>query len=308
MTTKSIDLENEIPILDLKGRLTYIVIKAILWFFWFMPKPLFKAFCFVAYRLAYQFSQKQKKIISRNINFIYKLPPHSNFSKSFVRQVMKHQVYSSLESFRFIKKYDQFEFSGLEDFKKNLDSCGENGVVAITGHLGAWELLARITPLQTSKEFYAVAKPSKNSGMSKVLNEIRNENGTEILWSGQSSLLRDMSKVLKDGNMLALVMDQKPKNRQGPSVNFLGIETTFVAGPATLTTKLGSSTFAFFCMREGFCKYRLFTSNMTDLSMDLRERTQSYASKIEEMIRVYPEQWCWNYRRWTLKEKRSENL
>jgi KDO2-lipid IV(A) lauroyltransferase len=304
LSTKSFELENEIPFLDIKGRATYIAIKGIIFFLSYIPDLFFKILCWSFYLLLMIFGKKQKEIIRKNVMFIYDLPAHSSFSKNFVKQVIKHQVYSSLESFRFLKRYDTFEFSGLDEFKENLEACGDKGVVAIAAHIGAWELLARITPSQTKKTFYAVAKPSKNTGMSKVLNDIRNENGTELLWSGQSSLARDMQKVLKEGHILGMVMDQKPKKRQGPEVEFLGRKTTFVAGPATMSMKTNAETFSFFCVREGYLKYRLVTSHLRDVGDDLNSRTQRYATEIERVIKLYPEQWCWNYRRWNLEEEK----
>jgi lauroyl/myristoyl acyltransferase len=38
-------------------------------------------------------------------------------------------------------------------------------------------------------------------------------------------------------------------------------------------------------------------SNQHDLTDEILI-TQKLASEIERVIRLYPEQWCWNYKRW----------
>lgn len=306
MSEKSIELENKVPLLDIKGRATYLIINFIILSLSYSPALLFKGICWSIFQLTYLFGAKQKRIVRNNVKFIFDLPEHSSFSKNFVKQVIRHQIYSALESFRFIKRHEDFEFSGLDEFEENLRMCGNKGVVAIAAHVGAWELLGRVAPAisaRMNKDFYAVAKPSKNSGMSMVLNEIRNENGTKVLWTGQSSLVRDMIKVLESGHILGMVMDQKPKNRIGPEVSFYGKKTSFVPGPATVALKTGASTFSFHCVREGFQKYRLVTACLEPVGNDLESRTAFYASEIERVIKLYPEQWCWNYKRWNFKEE-----
>lgn len=304
MTTVSTALENSIPALGIKGRFTYLILKLIIWILGTIPDFLFKALCNVLYLLSMLFAKKQKRLIKKNIDFAYKLPAHSSFSSDFVKQCLRHQVYSSMESIRFAGAPEKFRIEGENELRQCFAVSKGSGTVAITGHLGAWELLAALSPRNCECDFYGLAKPSKNSGLSLVLHEMREKSGTKILWTGQSSLARDMLRVLKGSCVLGAVMDQKPKNRVGPVVHFFNKKTAFVAGPATMAVRAKARSMSFFCIREGFCRYRIVSTPLEDCAdKSLEELTQVYASEIEKMIRIYPEQWCWNYKRWNFSEE-----
>lgn len=297
-----VGVETHLTKADLKSWVSYKICRLVIFVLGLVPDFLFKIICFCSVKVSLILAVKQKAIIKRNINFIYNLPCHSSFARRFVGQVMEHQVVSALESFRFIHRADQFEFSGVKELSDNIEKCGSLGILAVTAHLGGWELLARVTAAQTSLNFFAVAKPSANRGVNKALEEMRNANGARIIWTSQGSMARDFLKVLRSGHILAFVMDQKPKNRVGPVVNFMGKRTSFVSGPAKFTLRAGAATLAFFCVREGYQRYRIISSKLTNEDDDLASITQNYTSEIERVIKLYPEQWCWNYRRWNFSE------
>ena len=110
-----------------------------------------------------------------------------------------------------------------------------------------------------------------------------------------------MLKLLKAGECLGFVMDQKPEGRIGPSVNFLGQMTEFVSGPAKLAMRQSSPVLAVFCVRTGPHQYRLLQKVVAPADHGIDDETiltQKMADAIEEAIRLYPEQWIWNYKRW----------
>jgi KDO2-lipid IV(A) lauroyltransferase len=130
--------------------------------------------------------------------------------------------------------------------------------------------------------------------------------GTTVLWVDKKSLLKDMLQVLKDGGALGFVMDQKPLARRGPLVTFFSQETPFVSGPASLAIRQGSPLLCVFCLRTGPFSYRLFWEIALRADHNQSDETQVtgiLSTEIEKYIRLYPEQWTWNYRRWRWTEK-----
>ena len=122
---------------------------------------------------------------------------------------------------------------------------------------------------------------------------------THILWTNRASLLRDMLSAIKNKFALVFVMDQKPNSGKGHLVDFMGKPTMFVQGPAAVAKKTKAKVLAVYCLREEPWIYRV-EHEMIDAERfnTEAELTARLAECTERMIRMYPEQWTWNYRRW----------
>jgi lauroyl/myristoyl acyltransferase len=307
-----VDLDTRCDLSKPSDRFTYHVIKFILFLLCAIPKPLFFCLCWVSYKLVYIFGTKQKKIIKKNYEFIFTNSSRKNIAdgidplKTFTEKVVRHQVFSSLESFRQVYKFEQFEFSGVGQYQRCAWECEPNGVAVLAAHIGAWEILSRLVPMHDRRDFYAIGKPNKNKGVNRILDDLRKINGSKMLWTGRTGLKKDMLNALNTGHTIGLVMDQKPRKRMGPTVDFLGKKTPFVSGPAVMTMQSNGIACAVSCIREGFMSYRIISSIIKhEKEDDIVTRTQAYAKEIERQILLFPEQWCWNYKRWNYKEESS---
>lgn len=248
--------------------------------------------------------KKEYRKLFTNLEEVYDLPRHSIFARTFAHQVLEHQVIVALEAVRVMgQDRDELNILGYDSFKESINRLRSHnkGVIVITGHLGCWELVARYSARATDSMFNALAKPSKNAAVTSFLDRSRARMNTHVLWNHKKSILKDMLRVLKNGDVLGFVMDQKPEKRQGPEVDFFGRRTPFVSGPAKLACKQDVPVVAVFCLREGAGSYRIIHKVIRDVDdpgqteLDL---TQKMASEIERVIRLYPEQWVWNYKRW----------
>jgi len=268
-----------------------------------IPKSATGLFCSLIVLLAQPLSKKDRIKIARNIDKILGIPIGSKESKTFQDQVLKHQAFSSLESFKSSYNHELIQIEGMEEFQKNLQDNLKKGrgLVMTTGHLGSWELCAYYSALASGERFNALAKPSKLDAATTLLDEYRVRMNTKTLWTNQKSLMKTMAKTLESGEALGFVMDQRPDGRKGPIVDFMGRPTQFPVGPAWATIRTGSPVMGIFCMRTGPWKYKLISSNLLPADheeTDTEKVTQIMASEIERIIRLYPEQWVWNYSRW----------
>lgn len=267
------------------------------------PKPAFGLICMLIDKIGRPLCKKDCRKIARNIDRILGIPPDSEESKDFQRKVLKHQVASSVESFKSSFNHDLIEVEGLDELKSRFTANLEKGrgLIIITGHMGSWELAAYYCSLASDGKFNALAKPSKLEAATRILDEYRLRMNTKTLWTNQKSLMKQMVSTLKQGESLGFVMDQRPDKLKGPIVDFMGQPTPFVLGPAWASIRCGSPVVAVFCMREGPCKYRLINTELLPADhgqSDADAITQAMAAEIERVIRLYPEQWVWNYTRW----------
>jgi KDO2-lipid IV(A) lauroyltransferase len=254
--------------------------------------------------LAPKLLKRDQKLIASNVQRVYALPPHSSFSQSFQQQVFRSQWCVLMETLRAnLSEKDPVQVEGLEELARatqDLMAAGK-GLIIVTGHLGNWEFVARYTARASGRRFNALAKPSKLPELTKILDDLRARMNTAVLWTDSKNLLKDMLKILKAGECLGFVMDQKPEGRVGPLVKFFDQPTEFVSGPAKLSIRLGSPVLAVFCMRTGVLQYRIIQKLIVPADHGLTdeiELTQKMANSIESVIRLYPEQWLWNYKRW----------
>ena len=245
------------------------------------------------------------RLMRRNLAVVLGLPPGSPEARDLEWRCVKHQIVAALETVRISfdrERLDVRALAGFDELRQlmaEVESHGR-GQVLVTGHLGAWELLAQSTVHASSSPVSAVAKPSRVRAASVFVERMRARAGVRVIWSGRQSLLRDMLTSLTRGETLIMVVDQRPDQRRGPEVDFLGRRTEFVGGPAALAAKRDCPLIAAFCIREGPFSYRLESEMLRRPGggRDPVELSQRIAAAIERRVRAQPEQWMWNYRRW----------
>jgi KDO2-lipid IV(A) lauroyltransferase len=272
------------------------------------PKTGFGALAGVLSALLRPFAGRELRYLGGNVARVYGLPADSAFGALFKRQNIAHQIVCALETLRAIQGPAAVSVRGFDALKVPVTAAERagKGHVMITAHLGSWELCAHYGQLAATKPFHVLAKPSKSAAVTAVLDRLRRRMGTPVLWTDRKTLLRDMLGALRRGESVGFVMDQKPEGRQGPVVDFFGIPTEFVSGPAAMAARFDCAVIAIFCLREGPFRYRLLTQELVPTGHGQKDEaalTGMMAQAIERVIRLYPEQWAWNYKRWRVTPK-----
>ncbi len=248
-------------------------------------------------------ARRDRQRLESNVHRIYGLPARSHFAQMFCRQVFREQVAIALETMRVIRYPALAKVIGFEELRAQVTraEASGRGHIMITAHLGSWELCAYYAQKAASRPLHVLAKPAKRKFLTRFLAGLRARMQVNVLWTDRKTLLRDMLGALRRGESLGFVMDQKPEGRQGPKVDFLGLPTEFVTGPAAMAIRSGCPVIAIFCVREGSGRYRLISRTL--LSADHGETdeaalTARFAAAIGSAIRAYPEQWTSSYKRW----------
>lgn len=237
-----------------------------------------------------------------NIHKIYQLPPHSSFAQSFADQVLTHQVQAAFDSCHLLNFPDHLQLVDYDNCQKIADTMrrGKSGAIVVTAHLGNWELAGRVMAQAFQQNVFVLAKPSRSKALTQALTYWRQRFSMRVLWTDRKTLLKDMLSALRSGTALGFVMDQKPAGRKGPEVMFFGQKTAFVSGPGMLACKFDSPVMGLYALREGPLRYRVVCREIVPAGHGIKdevELTQLMANDIEAVIRLYPEQWVWNYKR-----------
>ena len=175
------------------------------------------------------------------------------------------------------------------------------GVVAISCHLGNWELLARRVaherlPLAT------VAREAQDPRLTAVLERSRANSGILSLWRGSAGAIRAMIRHLRAGGIVAVLIDQDT-DVAGHFVPFFGKDAFTPRAPADLALRTGAAVVFARTRRVAKAMHRITISRVSlpasgDTDADSRSLTAELTKQIEEEVRNHPEQWVWMHARW----------
>lgn len=188
---------------------------------------------------------------------------------------------------------------------KGFDKCLEllkrqKGAVAITGHMGNWELLSVIAAM-TGNKAHVVYRPLDFKPLDAYINRLRTRFGSELI--PKSHAMRPILRALSRGGHVVIFPDQSVDWYDGVFVEFFGRPACTSSGAALIALKTGAPVFTIFLVRtpEGFAGEfgpEIPLIRTGDKIRDVEENTQRFNDAVEAFIRRYPEQWFWVHRRW----------
>ena len=181
-------------------------------------------------------------------------------------------------------------------------------IVAITGHLGAWELLSGFIALYfPQRPCQIVVRHPKNKALKEMMLHFRAKNNVEIV-SSKEAAPRVRSCLSKNG-LSGFLVDHNSKRSQSVFLPFLRDYAAVNMGPALLALRSRAIVWPIFMMRDG-AGYVIHNHEPLDtqkLEGTLREKVDQvaafYTREVEAMVRKYPEQWLWMHKRWKTRPK-----
>lgn len=179
--------------------------------------------------------------------------------------------------------------------------AGGRGVLLVTAHLGAWEMLPIVSALR-GEPIHVVVRPMDNLTLDRAITSIRTRGGNGII--PKRDLMRGGLKVLKAGGTVGILMDQNITWREGVFVEFFGRPASTAYAPALLAMRAGATVLPVAIFRQGPGRHRIVVESPIalcrtgNLRHDLQENTARFTRAIEALIRRSPTEWFWVHRRW----------
>jgi KDO2-lipid IV(A) lauroyltransferase len=176
------------------------------------------------------------------------------------------------------------------------------GVLIVTGHLGAWELSSFWHSLM-GHPMAMVIRRLDNPRVDRLVNEIRCLHGNRVVH--KDDFARGLLSAIRRGETVGILMDTNMTPPQGVFVPFFGVAACTASGLARVALRTGAAVLPGFLVWEpGEGKYVLhFGAEIPlvesgDDERDILESTARLTAAIEGFIRRYPDQWLWVHRRW----------
>ncbi|MBC8260282.1 MAG: hypothetical protein H8E43_00490 [Planctomycetia bacterium] len=193
---------------------------------------------------------------------------------------------------------------GLKEFRDRIHELRqESGVVAISAHLGAWELGGAALGQILSSDAFVLARRYDVDSHQGLVSKIRARLGTPLLYQDQS-LIRAL-RALKNRQVIAMLVDLDIRAMDGIQAPFLGTDAHTTTAPARLALKTGSPLLPYFVVRVGD-HYQLQMGDLIPVpeysAEESEDQIQNLTFQMNEAIcreiRRYPEQWIWMHPRW----------
>ncbi len=176
------------------------------------------------------------------------------------------------------------------------------GTIAITGHIGNWELLAAYCALH-GIPVGAIARRMRDPRLDALIVDFRAKSGVETILRESPGSSRHILKILNNNGFLALLIDQDTR-APSLSVPFFGRPARTPAAAAVLALRRDLPVVALFMQRRPEGGHRLTVlppielPHSGDRRRDTLALTRRFNEIFEERVRQNPAEWVWWHRRW----------
>ena len=195
---------------------------------------------------------------------------------------------------------------GLEHLRQAL--ARGDGLMAITGHIGNWELLAAYCSI-VGLPVNAIGRRLHSPLLNRLLIGVRARAGVRTILRESPASSRAILRTLKRNEILALLIDQ---DTRGPRVfvPFFGRLAATPSGVAALARRTNVPVLPLFISRrpQGGHLIQAYPP-FADVDRDwdtLESLTAAYTAAIEQHIRQHPTEWVWWHRRWRHRPAASD--
>jgi KDO2-lipid IV(A) lauroyltransferase len=225
--------------------------------------------------------------------------------RSLVRTMVRNLGWMAAEFARFPRYTRQTIAQAivLDDFE-NFAAAERRGkgVLFLTGHMGAWELMPFAHALY-HQPLHFLVRPIDNPRVDALVEHYRCLSGNRPIQKNQSA--RPVLRILGKGGTVGILADQNTALEEAVFADFFGVPAATSSGIARLARRSGAAVVpAYGYWDPSLGKYRLHYEPELELSAtddeqaDIQAYTARFNQSIEDYVRRFPDQWLWVHRRW----------
>lgn len=205
----------------------------------------------------------------------------------------KMSLMSDREFFRTVD-YDEGDIRYLRSLLEK-----KRGAIFASAHMGNWEMLAGFGG-RLGFTMSILYKPSTNPYLNRIWFSLRKRNRLIDITRN----LPLVTKRLRENEVVCILFDENARSR-GIKLPFLGHPASTYKGPAFFALRTGCPIVCAYFIRQASGKHRLIVERTIEpvrtgnLEEDIITVMTEMNRSLEKMIRKYPEQWNWIYKRWS---------
>jgi Kdo2-lipid IVA lauroyltransferase/acyltransferase len=258
-------------------------------------------------RFFFRFLKRLRFVGFRNLELALPELSHTEHEKilkgSFESLGRQMGIASHFARFTPEKLRELVDVEGLE-FLEEARKQGRGGVL-FSGHFGGWETSISTFPA-FGFDWNVLVRRMDNPLIENYVENLRTRLGSRTIDKKTSA--RTMLRLLQNGGRLGILADLNTQEREGVFVNFFGIPASTATGLARLALRTDAMVLPFFTIwQKEKNRYLLKVcppielSHGEDAEENVRILTERVTNKIEEFVRLYPDQWMWIHKRWNTR-------
>ncbi|MEE9442645.1 MAG: lysophospholipid acyltransferase family protein [candidate division Zixibacteria bacterium] len=288
----------------LKNNIVFFSARILFWLINFLPRFITLFLGELLGMIAYCLIKKERHKTLLNLDRAYGNSLSYHRKKEIARLCFQTFGRAALEDMRMRRYYQtqmrpNIEIVGEENLKKAYQKG--KGIVAFTGHIGNFELLAAWVA-QSGYKAAVIGRELYDKRLDEML--IANRTAMDIVNIRTDDSPRDILRFLKDNYAIGFLIDTDSFRVGGELTPFFGRLAKTPIGPTQLGLVSGAAFLPIFCLSFPRGKYKIVIGE--ELTIESRERTRENIYKItgrmtkeiEKIIRRHPDQWIWMHNRW----------
>jgi KDO2-lipid IV(A) lauroyltransferase len=296
----------------LKNNIVYAFVRALYWFINIIPRRTARFFGETIGALAAVLAVKERRKAMTNLDRAFGNEMSYRRKKEISRQCFITFGRAMMDSLRVQKHYHKEIYPDVEVIgRENLEKMYErgNGIVAFTGHIGNFEMLAAWVA-QVGYQTAAIGRELYDKRLDAMLVNNRTAMGIVNVRTDDSPL--SIIKLLKRGYAIGFLIDTDSFRVAGELTPFFGRPAKTPIGPTQLGLASGAAFMPTFCLSFPGGKYKLIFGEEMEIESRERSRENVYritsrmTEIIEKLIRQYPEQWIWMHNRWHTRPEEDD--
>jgi len=256
--------------------------------------------------LVFALDAKHRAVTLGNLDFAFDSTKTSAEKYAIARGAFRHfgaMLFDliSLGTPRWHELQKIVEFEGIENVEQARKAG--RGVLLVTAHFGNWEIHGLAYGYRFGR-IAVVARAQDNPYFNRWLEKIRTAGGNTVLYKQRA--LQRVTRMVKDGESVAMVTDQNVSREDGLFIDFFGRKAATTPVASWISLQTGAPLVPAFTLPLADGRYRLIYEKPIDprlyKNLDRRQAiesmTQRCAQVLEDYVRRNPEFWLWMHRRW----------
>lgn len=290
-----------------KYALLYPFIKLLLW----QAKVFPRKWTLAVYKrlglIAYHLFPEQRALVTNHYNYAFDTQMTPKEADAFNKKLFANIATNAADLFistGYSKKEDYHRWIDYEGTHYLKEAYQEgNGVIVLTCHMGAFDLVGRILALQYPTNI--IVREHRNPKLNDLLLQNRTKLGAKIFYSGDSML--KVVRLLNKGEIVIILIDQDIRRMKGVFIDFFGKSAYTPIGGTWLALNTKSKVIPMAIRQKEDYRHQVTVKPPVPVTrsgnkeQDLLENTERFSRALEDFIRQDPAQWTWMHRRWKTK-------
>lgn len=293
-----------------------------------LPYPFFRLISYAFILLGYAVMSKKKKLALGNMTVAFSDEKNSREIKQMMKECFRNIGRGMVELIYFLDRPKKIVEKVRIEGKENLDEALKQGkgVIILSAHLGVFILMY----LRIILEGYptnVIMRRTRDEGFERHISNLRRKMGIKTIYAlPQRQCIQESIKVLRNNEILFILLDQNYGSEGGIFVDFFGKKAATAAGPVVFSGRTGAPILPMFIVRESSRtpEGKLKLSDKHKVIIDppivlrgeapnkgenLNKNVQVLSDIIEKYVRKYPYEWGgWMHKRWKTIYRKDEQL